>query len=209
MKTTRIPRSLQHAVSCCQLVWDLGLHRAYRSCCSLGRLGRRTACAARTTPRRRRQVPRGTRCRPGYCCCLLACCRRAARSIVASLFATPAQAVLVSQSGPHPTSHATAWLSAIPSEAGSELPPDRMLLASRRRRLRLLVHVAPHRCGAHGHGCGAVVDAYSGPASMHGRASRMKLWDPKASWSCSGGLRARPPVTLTQPMADGIGCAGK
>ena len=66
----------------------------------------------------------------------------------------PAQAMLRSQSGPH----AAAWLSAIPREAGSALPPDRMLLALRRR-LRLLLPVAPHRCGAHGHGCGAVVDA--------------------------------------------------
>ncbi|CAE7311141.1 unnamed protein product, partial [Symbiodinium sp. KB8] len=65
-----------------------------------------------------------------------------------------AQAMLRSQSGPH----AAAWLSAIPSEAGFALPPDRMLIALRRR-LRLPLPVAPHRCGAHGHGCGAAVDA--------------------------------------------------
>ena len=67
----------------------------------------------------------------------------------------PAQTMLRSQSGPH----AAAWLGAIPSEAGSALPPDRMLIALRRR-LRLPLPVAPHRCGAHGHGCGAAVDAY-------------------------------------------------
>ena len=55
--------------------------------------------------------------------------------------------------------HAAAWLSAIPGEAGSALPPDRMLIALRRR-LWLPLPVAPHRCGAHGHGCGADVDAY-------------------------------------------------
>ena len=67
----------------------------------------------------------------------------------------PAQAMLRSQSGPH----AAAWLGAIPGEAGSALPPDRMLLAMRRR-LRLPLPIAPHRCGAHGHGCGAAVDAF-------------------------------------------------
>ena len=35
-----------------------------------------------------------------------------------------------------------------------------MLIALLRRRLRLPLPVAPHRCGAHGHGCGADVDAY-------------------------------------------------
>ena len=55
--------------------------------------------------------------------------------------------MLRSQSGPH----AAAWLSAIPSDAGSALPRDRMLIALRRR-LRRPLPVAPHNCGAHGHG---------------------------------------------------------
>ena len=66
-----------------------------------------------------------------------------------------AQAMFCSQSGPH----AAAWLSAIPSEAGSALPPNRTLIALRPR-LRLPLPVAPHRCGAHAHVCGAAVDAY-------------------------------------------------
>ena len=65
----------------------------------------------------------------------------------------PAQAMR-SQAG----KHAAAGPSAILGEAGSA-PPDRMLIALRRR-LRLPLPVAPHRCGAHGHGCGADVDAY-------------------------------------------------
>ena len=33
------------------------------------------------------------------------------------------------------------------------------MLIALRRRLRLPLPVAPHRCGTHGHGCGAAVDA--------------------------------------------------
>ena len=54
-----------------------------------------------------------------------------------------AQAVLRSQSGPH----AAAWLGTVPSEAGTTIPPDRMLIALRRR-LRLPLPVAQGRCGA-------------------------------------------------------------
>ena len=46
-----------------------------------------------------------------------------------------------------------------PERGWLALPPDRMLIALRWR-LRLPLPVAPHRCGAHGHGSGAVVDAY-------------------------------------------------
>ena len=56
----------------------------------------------------------------------------------------PAQALLRSQSGPR----AAAWLGTVPSEAGTTMPPDRMLIALRRR-LRLPLPVAPGRCGAH------------------------------------------------------------
>ena len=47
----------------------------------------------------------------------------------------------------------------VPSEAGTTLPADRMLIALRRR-LRLPLPVAQGRCGAHGPGCGAAVDVY-------------------------------------------------
>ena len=67
----------------------------------------------------------------------------------------PAQALLRSQSGPR----AAAWLGTVPSEAGATMPPDRMLIALRRR-LRLPLTIAPGRCGAHGPGCGAAVDVY-------------------------------------------------
>ena len=70
--------------------------------------------------------------------------------------APPAQALLMrSQSGPR----AAAWLGTVPSEAGATMPPDRMLIALRRR-LRLPLPVAPGRCGAHGPSCGAAVDVY-------------------------------------------------
>ena len=135
----------------------------------------------------------------------------------------PAQAMLRSQSGPH----AAAWPGAIPSEAGSALPPDRMLIALRRR-LRLPLPVAPHRCGAHGHGCGAAVDAYGdhhatqhalepdcspaeqSPSSMHGCASRVRLSDPRARSSHSSGWRARQRVMLTPPIAAAstLSCTG-
>ena len=57
----------------------------------------------------------------------------------------PAQALLRSQSG----THAAAWLGAVPSEAGTTLALDHMLIALQRP-----------RCRAHGHGCGAAVDVY-------------------------------------------------
>ena len=56
--------------------------------------------------------------------------------------------------------------SAVPREAGSALPPDRMFIALRRR-LRLPLPVAPHRGGAHGHGCSAHVDAYKVTITPH------------------------------------------
>ena len=65
--------------------------------------------------------------------------------------------LLRSQYGPR----AAAWLGTVPSEAGTTIPPDRMLIAlRRRRRLRLPLLVAQGRCGAHGPGCGAAVDVY-------------------------------------------------
>ena len=69
--------------------------------------------------------------------------------------APPAQALLRSQFGPR----AAAWLGTVPSEAGTTIPPDRMLIALRRR-LRLPLPVAQGRCGARGPGCGAAVDVH-------------------------------------------------
>lgn len=67
------------------------------------------------------------------------------------------QALLRSQSGPQ----AGAWLTAIPSDPGTILPPHLMHIALRRR-LRLPLAVTAARCGqgARGFGCGSVLDPY-------------------------------------------------
>ena len=87
--------------------------------------------------------------------CFRACSTRFRDTELLPAFAPPAQALLRSQSGPR----AAAWLGTVPSEAGTTIPPDRMLIALRRR-LRLPLPVAQGRCGAHGPGCGATVDVY-------------------------------------------------
>ena len=84
-----------------------------------------------------------------------ACSTRFRDTELLPALAPPAQALLRSQSGPR----AAAWLGTVPSEAGTTIPPDRMLIALRRR-LRLPLPVAQGRCGAHGPGCGAAVDVY-------------------------------------------------
>ena len=65
------------------------------------------------------------------------------------------QALLRSQAGPH----ASAWLTAIPSEEGATLTPNLMHIALRRR-LRLPLPPAAQRCGqgAGRHGCGGALD---------------------------------------------------
>ncbi|CAE7244710.1 aurkb-a, partial [Symbiodinium natans] len=97
----------------------------------------------------------------------------------------PARARLRLQAGPQ----AAAWLSAIPSEAASALPPDRMLIALLRRRLRLPLPVAPHRCGAHGHECGADVDAYGDHHAV------------PSPWNCPA---SRPEGQMARTPAPGI-----
>ena len=89
------------------------------------------------------------------------------------------QAMLRSQSGPH----------------AAQCRPERGL----RRRLRLPLPVAPHRCGAQGYGCGAV-DAHG---DHHAACPRTGL-------SRSSGWRARPPFTSTQPIAAAstLSCTG-
>lgn len=70
--------------------------------------------------------------------------------------AAPEQALLRSQAGPH----AGAWLTAIPSDPGLTLRPLQMHTALRRR-LRLPLPLARHRCGAGSlaPGCGAALDS--------------------------------------------------
>ena len=69
--------------------------------------------------------------------------------------------------------------------------------------------VAPHRCGAHGHGCGADVDAHGNHhaacprtgllaneqsrSSTHGRASHARLLERKAKSCHNSGWRTRLP----------------
>ena len=84
-----------------------------------------------------------------------ACATRFRDTELLPALAPPAQVLLRSQSGPR----AAAWLGTVPSEAGTTIAPDRMLIALRRR-LRLPLPVARGRCGAHGPGCGAAVDVY-------------------------------------------------
>ena len=75
---------------------------------------------------------------------------------------------------------AAAWLSAA-------LPPDRTLIAL--RRLRLPLPVASHRCGAHGHGCEAAVDACG---DHHAACPRTGLLAHRAKpRACMGAHRAR------------------
>ena len=64
------------------------------------------------------------------------------------------QALLRSQAGPQ----AGMWLTAIPAEAATTLPPQAMLVALRRR-LRLALPLCPNRCGPNP-GCGGTVDAF-------------------------------------------------
>ena len=65
-----------------------------------------------------------------------------------------AQALLHWQAGPQ----AGMWLTAIPAEAATTLPPQAMLVALRRR-LRLARPLCPSRCGPNP-GCGGTVDAF-------------------------------------------------
>ena len=64
------------------------------------------------------------------------------------------RALLRSQAGPH----AGAWLTAIPCEEASRIPPQAMQIALRRR-LRLPLPLCPGHCGPNP-GCGGVVDLY-------------------------------------------------
>ena len=133
----------------------------------------------------------------------------------------PAQAMLRSQSGPQ----AAEWLGAIPSEAGSALPPDRMLIALRRR-LRL-PFLSLHTGVAHTDTVVAPLStpmatttqhalepdcspAEQSPSSMHGCASRVRLSDPRARSSHSSGWHARQHVMLTPPIAAAstLSCTG-
>ena len=75
-----------------------------------------------------------------------------------------AQALLRSQAGPQ----AGMWLTAIPAEAATTLPPQAMLVALRRR-LRLALPLCPSRCGPNP-GCGGTVDAFGDHALASRRA---------------------------------------
>ena len=65
------------------------------------------------------------------------------------------QALLLSQSGPQ----AAAWLTAIPADRSTSLPPEVMQIALRRR-LRLPLPLGPRICGQHGHGCRRRLDPW-------------------------------------------------
>ena len=79
-----------------------------------------------------------------------------------------AQALLRSQAGPQ----AGMWLTAIPAEAATTLPPQAMLVALQRR-LRLALPLCPSRCGPNS-GCGA-------------RVQERACWpDVPKSWSAPG-----------------------
>ena len=85
------------------------------------------------------------------------------------------QALLRSQSGPH----AAAWLTAVPTEPALTISSDHFHTALRRR-LRLPLALADHRCGGDGSaGCGAVVDPYG---------------DHRAACARSGHLARRAPL---------------
>ena len=65
------------------------------------------------------------------------------------------QALLLSQSGPQ----AAAWLTAIPTDRSTSLPPEVMQIALRRR-LRMPLPLGPGLCGQHGHGCRRRLDPW-------------------------------------------------
>ena len=76
-----------------------------------------------------------------------------------------AQALLRAQAGPQ----AGMWLTAIPAEAATTLPPQAMLVALRRR-LRLALPLCPSRCSPNPN-CGGTVDAFGD----HARMSKYRL----------------------------------
>ena len=65
------------------------------------------------------------------------------------------RALLLSQSG----QQAAAWLTAVPADTATTLPPEVMQIALRRR-LRLRLPLGPATCGQEGHGCGRRLDAW-------------------------------------------------
>ena len=86
------------------------------------------------------------------------------------------QALLLSQSGPQ----AAAWLTAIPADRSTSLPPEVMQIALRRR-LRLPLSLGPRICGQHGHGCRRRLDPWGDPAHA------VAFWHAARSWSSKPG----------------------
>ena len=78
------------------------------------------------------------------------------------------------------------------------LPRDGMLIAQ--RRLRLPLPVAPHKCGTHGHGCGAAVNADSSPTWRQLlEPSGGDDHPPPSSFHGRGDVRPPPPPPRRQP----------
>ena len=190
--TTRIPRSLQHAGCCC-------LPARCRGCS--------------------RRAPLGTTytmvCAPRNATCLNPAKR--AGSIMGSRACSFSRSRVVACPAAPCAGHAAFAVraaccciaSAVPREAGSALPPDRMFIALRRR-LRLPLPVAPHRGGAHGHGCSAHVDAYKVTITPHAPGKDCSAVERSAlvggcmpvhawvggwagGWAGAGGWRRLPP----------------
>ena len=81
------------------------------------------------------------------------------------------RALLLSQSG----QQAAAWLTAVPADTATALPPEVMQIALRRR-LRLRLPLGPAICGQEGHGCGRRLDAWGDHALACPRTGYLAKW---------------------------------